>query len=88
MTYRDLMQIEHPNAIDPLYIGGVASCPSLQGYEAKAPDACCTAHSSPPTDAQCRACWNREAPYETTESVLLSQGLDVSEYTRERTEST
>ena len=83
MTYRDLMRIEHPNAIDPAYIGGCMSCPSYQGYEKAPPSKCCTTHGSPPKDAECRECWDREAPDEITESVLLAQGLAVSEYIKE-----
>ena len=79
MTYRDLMRIEHPNAIDPAYIGGCMSCPSLQGYE-KHPSPNCAVTIGKPTDTQCRKCWDREAPDEIAESVLLAHGLDASEY--------
>jgi hypothetical protein len=80
MTYRDLMKIEHPNAVDLAYIGGVMSCPSYQGYEKDPPSKCCTTHGSPPTNKECEECWNREAPEEITEAVLPAQGLDVQKY--------
>lgn len=55
MTYRELLQKEHPERVDERYIGGCDSCPSDYGYEAD--NAKC-----PDDVGGCVACWNREIP--------------------------
>lgn len=55
MTYRELLQKEHPECVDERHLGGCADCPSDYGYEAD--NAKC-----PHTVGGCVACWNREIP--------------------------
>lgn len=54
MTYRELLQKEHPENVDELYIGGCEGCPCDYGYEADKEK--CLRLSS------CDACWDREIP--------------------------
>lgn len=55
MTYRELLQKEHPEMVDERYIGGCDSCPSNYGYEAD--------NANCPDDVSgCTACWDRQIP--------------------------
>lgn len=54
MTYRELLQKEHPECVDERYIGGCDSCPSDYGYEADNAKCLCL--------GSCDACWDREIP--------------------------
>lgn len=55
MTYRELLQKEHPESVDERYIGGCESCPSNYGYEAD--------NANCPDDVSgCTACWDRQIP--------------------------
>ena len=62
MTYRELLQKEHPENVGEEYEGGCYRCPSSYGYEADngngQPCLKYVAHSN----AICAACWNREIP--------------------------
>lgn len=63
MTYRELLQKEHPERVDKKYMGGCFKCPCNYGYEAdNAKGQPCLKHLSPPSNAICTACWDREIP--------------------------
>lgn len=55
MTYRELLQKEHPERVDKKWAGGCAGCPRDYGYEAD--NAKC-----PDYDGGCDACWDRDIP--------------------------
>lgn len=62
MTYRELLQKEHPENVDEEYVGGCFKCPSSYGYEAdNANGQPCLKHVWQ-SDVICAACWNREIP--------------------------
>lgn len=62
MTYRELLQKEHPERVDKKCVGGCTGCPSAYGYEANnANGQPCRKHKSH-SDAICAACWDREIP--------------------------
>lgn len=58
-TFREKLQAERPDLVDPDYNGGCAMCPTHYGYEDKAPDFCDTMF---PSGEMCTACWGREIP--------------------------
>lgn len=63
MTYRELLQKEHLENVDEKYMGGCFKCPCNYGYEAdNAKGQPCLKHLSPPSNAICTACWDRQIP--------------------------
>ena len=61
MTFREKLQIDHPDAISTLYMGGCRGCP--YDYNYCAPD-CIANGSGGATERICAACWDREIPEE------------------------
>lgn len=57
MTCREKLKLEHPDAIDTVFLGGCSGCPSRYGYLDK-PDYCQSKHEI------CTECWDREIPEE------------------------
>lgn len=55
MTYREKLQIEHPESIKTYCLGGCDGCPGDYGYEIK--KSCIGASKK-----KCRKCWDREIP--------------------------
>ena len=59
MTYREKLEQEHPELIDPCFLGGCAYCPSAFGYEPHGNELC-DLDQNGITDKTCRKCWDRE----------------------------
>ena len=55
MTYREKLQIEHPESIKTYCLGGCDGCPGDYDYEIK--KSCIGASKK-----KCRKCWDREIP--------------------------
>lgn len=53
MTYREKLQMEHPDAVSPSYMGGCNKCPKSYGY---GPECCGNAYCF----GKCFECWNKE----------------------------
>lgn len=53
MTFREKLQQEHPDKINPKHSGGCKGCPYHYGYETESN---CDIH------LDCTKCWNREIP--------------------------
>lgn len=60
MTYKQKLQIEHPEAIDDVCWGGCWSCPSTYGYCDELDGLCDCGNNA--SDVLCTKCWNREIP--------------------------
>lgn len=58
MTFREKLQIEHPEEIESVYSGGYLGCPSAYGYEIGCP----YCRDSITTEDICTKCWDREIP--------------------------
>ena len=56
MTYREKMAIEHPEKVNPVFMGNVEGCPSDKDEYA-----CCATHGGY-DHKRCHDCWNREIP--------------------------
>lgn len=61
MTYRELLQKEHPEAVNKKYEGGCDGCPFLYGYEAGNADTPCRQYMKH-NNTVCTTCWDRETP--------------------------
>ncbi len=61
MTYRELLQKEHPEAVNKKYEGGCDGCPFIYGYEAGNADTPCRQYMKH-NNTVCTACWDREIP--------------------------
>lgn len=60
MTFRELLQIEHPDKVDEKWAGGCYGCPCDFGYEPDgAKDRLCKAGGN--WVDNCRRCWDRES---------------------------
>lgn len=61
MTFREMLQKEHPERVNPGYLGGCFLCPKCYGY-APMEDPCYQDHVAGQIDANsaCAACWDRE----------------------------
>lgn len=69
MTYRDLMEILHPDLVRPDLLGGMDGCPASTGYTSHIPATCPMRIDNPnmsweEMNRMCHACWNREVPEE------------------------
>lgn len=53
MTYKERLQIEHPDCVNPKFCGGCHGCPNDYGYEPDFNESQCP---------NCIECWNREIP--------------------------
>lgn len=71
ITFRDLMEMEHPEAIQEKCYGGVLGCPRDYGYEDDIYDECWIGKmvSAAGADMICNRCWNRPVPAETLERL-------------------
>ena len=56
MTFREKLQLEHPEKVNDKYDGGCYGCPNDYGYE--------TAISQYCASRLCSFCWDREMPEE------------------------
>ena len=56
ITYKQLVELQHPDCINETRWGGVECCPKMYGYTSSA---CDTATNK----NQCETCWNTEIPY-------------------------
>lgn len=73
MTYRDLMEIQHPDMIKPDLLGGVHGCPASFGYTDRIPELCLLNGLDYTWEEQnrvCRACWNQEVPEEEMRGLV------------------
>lgn len=59
MTFREKLAMEHPDSVDPGYVGGCEGCPHGWGYEKYAFIDCGRAE---PGKNMCRKCWDRVIP--------------------------
>ena len=76
VTYRDLMEIQHPDMIKPEFIGGVHGCPASFGYTDQIPEKCMLHGLDYTLEKQnriCHACWNREVPEEELHELMEGQ---------------
>ena len=56
MTFRERLEIEHPEYVDDEYMGGCKDCPEDYGYrEASYTEDVCS-------ECDCEVCWNMECP--------------------------
>lgn len=62
MTYRELLQKEHPEKVDKDYEGGCHLCPHSYGYEEDNDNVKPCMEHMMYNDAICAACWDREIP--------------------------
>lgn len=61
MTYKQKLQIEHPDRVDSCWWGGCFLCPHDYGYCDKT-DGMCHKKNCTPGETICTRCWNRETP--------------------------
>ena len=61
MTYKQRLQIEHPEDIDDNWLGGCSGCPSSYGY-CDIQDKLCHIQNRTVCNTTCTECWNREIP--------------------------
>lgn len=62
-SFRDLLALEHPNAVDETCIGGCFGCPNTYGYEPKnKPCPHEHVHQREVKEVLCAACWDRIVP--------------------------
>ena len=84
LTFRELLQAEHPNKVDESWAGGCRGCPCDYGYE---PDGakeslCGRGHD---WRDNCRRCWDREsgleisAAYDEDDSEPVAESDDMLE---------
>lgn len=69
MTFKERLQIEHPEKINDRYAAGCMYCPEAYGYEAQKD-----------CENTCAKCWNREIPvddFKVGDKVKLRDGLVV-----------
>ena len=66
MTYRELLQIIHPEEVDDKYVGGCKACPGASIPGALSYNKGC--HRA--TEYGCRACWDQEATPRQIRKVL------------------
>lgn len=79
MTFKEKLQMEHPEKVDPSEWGGCVDCPSTYGYEEEAYDLCDLECIDSSRDL-CATCWNREMPEEKSESKkAVEHGEKVAE---------
>ena len=57
MTCREKLKLEHPECVNPDFVGGCRDCPSTYGYLGDS-DKC----DGGRRDEVCRKCWDREIP--------------------------
>lgn len=86
MTFRELLQIEHPDMVDEKWAGGCYGCPCDFGYESGAvkDGLCRLCRLTDDWRDNCRRCWDRESGLDITasydeddkESVAGSDDLD------------
>lgn len=83
MTFKEKLQIEHPERIDPYDWGGCMGCPYEYDYENNEASPCHDGTAITP--ALCTECWNREMPEEKSESKkaveigkLAAEGFEAS----------
>lgn len=58
MTYREKLQMEYPENVNPMYIGGCKGCPSGMGY---GPESCIN-NGCVPDGVKCTKCWDTVIP--------------------------
>lgn len=59
MTFRELLQIEHPDKVDEFWVGGCFGCPCDYGYESSSvAEVWCSLRAD---ENVCRRCWDRES---------------------------
>lgn len=74
VTFRDLMEVEHPEGVDDCFIGVVCGCPHSYGYEFRDARPCAGKDISPEElDSFCKKCWNRPVPKETLTRLMEGQ---------------
>lgn len=56
ITYKQLVELQHPDCIKEICWGGVEHCPKTYGYTLSVCD-------TTPARNKCKACWNTEIPY-------------------------
>ena len=81
MTFKEKLQMEHPENVDEVWCGGCRNCPSTYGYEKRRD---CVFGNN---EEKCAKCWNREMPkteefiepkctFETEVENAYKQGLN------------
>ena len=61
MTYKQKLQIEHPDRVDSHWCGGCFLCPGYYGY-CEPTDGLCHKEKCTASETICTRCWNREIP--------------------------
>lgn len=56
ITYKQLAELQHPDCINEICLGGVERCPKTYGYTS-------STLCDHPDENKCEACWNTEIPY-------------------------
>ena len=64
MTFKEKLQMEHPECVSERYNGGCECCPDDYGYEKKS---VCTRSDNA---VDCTKCWNREMPSTETKAEI------------------
>ena len=79
MTFKERLQVEHPENIEKTSLVGCMACPSTYGYESeKESHKSCYSKGG----CGCEYCWNREIPvddFKAGDKVKLREGLVVGE---------
>lgn len=65
VTYRDLLEVEHPEFVGRVWRAGANGCPASWGYEKFNQVAC--------SEMLCEACWDRPVPEETLTRLMEGQ---------------
>ena len=68
MTFKEKLKQEHPEMINPHFIGGCQGCPWGYGYEEK--------HEC---KVDCEKCWNREMPTSKVTLEIVCEGIQEAE---------
>lgn len=71
VTFRDLVEVEHPHEVGDVLLGGVCGCPHSYGY-ISFDSRPCAGKTFPyeEFDSVCRECWNRPVPKETLDRLM------------------
>lgn len=70
MTFKEKLQMEHPDNVNDKYMGGCFLCPHTYGYETRG-------ESLEHCVEACTACWNREMPEERKKEIMDDGGIAV-----------
>lgn len=65
MTFREKLELEHPEYVNDTYIGGCRACPDCYGYIDEDDE---RLNCEGVSDSNCTKCWDMEVPSDSNES--------------------